>query len=114
MPPPFDPQAGMAELMEPSVPVDPWGYHMYEAQEFQSYLNSEAFRTVQADPEQQPGAQNVILYWQKVTAAAGAEMAAMQPPPQPEGAPQKPGEPKKPGISEHKPTETAEPAPQGQ
>jgi hypothetical protein len=106
MPPPFDPQAGMQELMEPSIPVNDYDYHAPMAAEYQSWLNSEACRTASASNPQ--GVQNVILSWKKQSMAAAAEMAAMAPLNPPPAAPS-PG-PAKPPISEHK-TPPAAPAP---
>jgi hypothetical protein len=110
MPPPFDEKAGMEELAEPSVPVNDFDYHQYEAAECQSWLNSESARSQQiSNPK---GFANVVLYWKKQSEAAAAAMAAMAPMPlNPAPAPKQPG---KPPISEHKPTETAPAAPQGQ
>ena len=113
MPPPFDPQAGLMELTEPSVPIEPWIYAPFEAQEFQAWLNSEACRTVQSNPEPdaQKGLANVILYWQKVQQMAAKQMVAqmaLQAPKPPQAGP-KPGE--KPPMNENEPKPQAAPAP---
>ncbi len=104
LPPPFDPQAGMAELMEPSIPVNDWDYHLYMAQEYQSWLNSEACRTAMTTNPK--GVQNVVLSWKKQSMAAVASM----PPPMPVPPPGPPAGPGKPPMNEH-PTPQAQEAP---
>ena len=114
MPPPFDPQAGMAELMEPSIPVNDWDYHLFMAQAYQEWLNSEACRTAMATNPQ--GVQNVVLSWKKQSMAAAAAMAAQAAtqaaaaPPAPNQPPGKPAGPGKPPANEH-PTPKAQEAP---
>ena len=68
LPPPPQPQ--------PSVPVNDWDFHQFEAAACQDWLSSEDCRTEQGKGNQQ-GVQNVVLHWRAHVAA----LAAMTPPP---------------------------------
>jgi hypothetical protein len=59
----------------PSVPVNEYDYHQWEASACQDWLNSEACRRQQAEGNQ-VGVENVILHWKAHVAAMAAQAAA--------------------------------------
>jgi len=65
---------------QPSIPVNDWDRHQWEAEACQDWLNSEACRRQLAEGND-AGVQNVVLHWKAHVAAAAAQM----PPPMPTG-----------------------------
>ena len=67
LPPPPQPQ--------PSVPVNDWDFHQFEAAACQDWLSSEDCRTEQGKGNQ-PGVQNVVLHWRAACRGSGCHGTA--------------------------------------